>query len=222
MRKRERENIINKTAGFSETSYGQPLYLRPFETDDKKIAEISRFSGERKHAIAQKLIHLALTGKNFKLAENNLEEKIDWLIKTERQNRSNDEATVERLDEICERLGDIETMLGPLSENARTSSRISLELYCMLSIAVSSLNQIFAKLLEFLSPIEVERSRSFDVANGAMANLISHSILDLEKCTAFHELGKCAEPFIGTKKAKLKERITSAASIKGEEGGQTS
>lgn len=58
----------------------------------------------------------------------------------------------------------------------------------MTSIAISSLNQIFTKLLEFLSPVEVERKYSVDVANRVMAALIEHSVQELGSCAAYHDL----------------------------------
>lgn len=186
MRRREREKIIEKTLDFSGFTFGEPLYFRPFETDGKKIAEISKFTGEKKSAVAQKLVHLALAGKDIKFSESRLEEKLDWLIKNVRQSGAVDENIATQLEEISERLETTQNEVNELVKNAARTFAITTEIFCMTSITISSLNQIFTKLLEFLSPIEVERKHSVDIANQAMAALIEHSVDDLHRCNSHH------------------------------------
>lgn len=84
MREREKQKFIEKTNGISCSSFGEPLYFRPYEVDDKTISEIVKSTGEKKSAVAQKLIHIALSGKQVKFGENQAESKLDWLIKNER------------------------------------------------------------------------------------------------------------------------------------------
>lgn len=186
MRRREREKIIEKSEDFLGFDFGAPLYFRPFEPDDKKIAEISKFSGEKKSAVAQKLVHLALAGKDIKFSESRLEEKIDWLIKSIRQNGGLDENIASQLEDIGERLDTTQNEVSELIKNSEQILAITAEIFCMTSIAISSLNQIFTKLLEYLSPVEVERTRSIYVANHAMAALIEHSVDDLRKAIAHY------------------------------------
>jgi len=211
MRRREREKIIEKTKDFSGFDFGAPLYFRPFESDDKKVAEIAKFTGEKKSAVAQKLVHLALAGKDVKFSESRLEEKIDWLIKSFRQRGAIDENIATQLEDIRERLETIESEARELVTNSEQTAALTAEIFCMTSIAISSLNQIFTKLLEFLSPVEVERKHSVDMANHAMAALIEHSVADLRKCIAHqgieHYDRSPDELFIYSKVGKLKEEL---------------
>lgn len=184
MRRREREKIIEKTEDFSGFDFGAPLYFRPFEPDGKKIAEISKFTGEKKSAVAQKLVHLALAGKDIKFSESRIEEKIDWLIKNVRQSGVLEENTATQLEDLGERLETTQNEVNELVKNSEQTLAVTAEIFCMTSIAISSLNQIFTKLLEFLSPVEVERKRSVDIANHAMAALIQHSVDDLRRFIA--------------------------------------
>lgn len=188
MRRREREKIIEKTQNFSRLEVGGPLYFRPYEVDNKKIEEISKFTGEKKSAVAQKLVHLALAGKELKFSENGVEEKVDWLIRNTRQTGAVEETIAAKLHDLSERLERIETSAEGLSNSSESAIAVTAEIFCMTSIAISSLNQIFTKLLEFLSPVEVERKYSVDVANRVMAALIEHSVEELKSCAAYHDL----------------------------------
>ena len=85
MREQDKQKIIKKISEISSDSYGETLYFRPFETDDKIIAEIARVNGVKKSAIAQKLLHLALAGKVYDFASEKQEQaKLDWLINNEK------------------------------------------------------------------------------------------------------------------------------------------
>ena len=81
----------------------------------------------------------------------------------------------------------------------------------MTNVTVSYLNQIFTKLLEFLSPIEIERTRSADFANRNIISLIEHSLLELDKCRGHHNLATNNDTsevlYLQTKIEKLRERI---------------
>jgi hypothetical protein len=67
------------------------------------INEISRASGEKKSAIAQKLLHLALRGKQCEfIAEKQELEKLEWLISNEEHKiarKDADDARFERFEE---------------------------------------------------------------------------------------------------------------------------
>lgn len=164
------------------------MYFRPYEDDDKKIEEISKFTGERKSAIAQKLVHLALAGKELEFNRNGVEEKIDWLIRSTRQTGAVEATITSKLHDLSERLERIENTTEGQRKSSESDFAITAEIFCMTSIAISSLNQIFTKLLEFLSPVEVERKYSVDVANRVMAALIEHSVQELGSCAAYHDL----------------------------------
>jgi hypothetical protein len=81
----------------------------------------------------------------------------------------------------------------------------------MLSVAVSSLDLTFSKLLESTSPNDLERKHSRLAADTAMAKLLAHSIRDLARCFSFHHLNVdeelADELYVATKIKILNERI---------------
>lgn len=211
MRERERQKIIEKKNSISPDSYGEPLYLRPYRADDKTIAEIAKSTGEKKSAVAQKLIRIALSGKQVRFGENRTEEKLDWLIKNERHSDAKVDTLDARLDRLEEHGKDAEELLRTIAEISRQNMVFVSEMFCMTNVCVSYLNQIFTKLLEFLSPIEIERSNSVDVANHNILGLIEHSLADLEKCGEHHDVDrKDMLPealYLFTKIEKIRERL---------------
>ena len=64
---------------------GNSLYVSPFQKDKQSISEIARTTGEKKSAIAQKLLHLALCGKQIDFADENREKNLlEWLVNNEK------------------------------------------------------------------------------------------------------------------------------------------
>lgn len=216
MRERERQKVIEKTNGISTKSFGEPLYLRPYRTDDKTIAEIAKSTGEKRSAVAQKLIRIALSGKQVKFGENRTEEKFDWLIKNERHRDAKVDAIDTRLDRLEEHGKDAEELLRAIAENSRQTMVFASELFCMTNVCVSYLNQIFTKLLEFLSPIEIERSNSVEFANRNILGLIEHSLADLEKCGEHYDVDLTdmlpEALYLFTKIEKIRERLATSES----------
>ena len=214
MREREKRNLIEKTSGVSVESFGGPLYFRPFLSDDKTITEIAKSTGEKKSAIAQKLVHTALSGKQAKFGENRTEEKIDWLIRNERNRIVNIEAVDNRLSRLEEHCKQTEEMLLEVTDTSHQTAFLATEMFCMTNICVSLLNQIFTKLLEFLSPVELERTNSTTFANQNILGLIENSMADLEALGDHYNSSLSNVPpealFLFTKIEKLKERLSNS------------
>ena len=191
---------------------GATLYFRPFKSDCARIQELAAATGEKKSIIAQKLMHIALTKKNIDIGKDPLKDQINSLMKLGRQNHNELELQVEKIESISSRINSAEESLSKLLRISQDMAALNSEVYCMSSITISYLNQIFAKLLEFLSPLANEREASTDIANGIIATLIVHSMQELEKCNAFHELrselGNGDELYLSTKIDEIKERIS--------------
>lgn len=215
MREREREKVIKKIDGISARSFGGALYFRPFSGDDKAIEQIAASTGESKSAVLQKLVRCALTGENVKIGEDETEEKLDWLIRNERRRSAVEGPVAERLARLEEFARETEERLDVLSENALASLALAREIFCMTDVCVSYLNQIFTKLLEFLSPLEIERRKSSDFANRNILALIEHSLSDLEGFAEHHRMhhqhAVIESPFFATKLEKIYDRISPAA-----------
>ena len=216
MRKRDRNKIVEILEAGPKSNQGKSLFVRPYDSDLKKIVELSIDTGEAKSAIARKLIQRALSENQLKVKQDRFENKLDWLISSCRENQSGLRSIFERVGDLNEKGEVNQEAIKKLSENAMTSTTLVRELYCLLSITVSSLNQIFTKLLEFSSPNLTEREHSIDIGNATLANLIAHSILDLHKCATFHGLkldtDSGADLYVGTKIQILKERISGGVS----------
>ena len=56
----------------------------------------------------------------------------------------------------------------------------------MSSLSVSVLNIILTRLIELTSPGGADKNQSVLIADGTIAKLIAHAILDLNKCCGFH------------------------------------
>ncbi|MGB7208375.1 MAG: hypothetical protein WBD27_06935 [Pyrinomonadaceae bacterium] len=218
MRELEKRKVIEKTNGISSNSFGEALYFRPYQVDDKTISEIARSTGEKKSAVAQKLVHIALSGKQVKFGENRTEEKLDWLIKNERHRAAKADVIDTRVDRIEEHSKQTEDLLMEIADTSRQTLILTTEVFCMTNVCVSYLNQIFTKLLEFLSPVELERTNSSTFANYNIQGLIEHSMTDL-KALGEHYNGPLSDVlpealYLFTKIEKIKERLaTSALSV---------
>lgn len=214
MKEREKRNLIEKTSGIRIESFGGPLYFRPFLADDRTISEIAKSTGEKKSAIAQKLVHIALSGKQAKFGENRTEEKIDWLIRNERNRSVNIEAVDNRLNRLEEHSKQTEEMLLEVAEDSRQTAFLATEVFCMTNICVSLLNQIFTKQLEFLSPVELERTNSTTFSNQNILGLIENSMADLEALGNHYNSSLSNVPpealFLFTKIEKLRERLSNS------------
>ncbi len=217
MRKRERDSIVGKIGKTPEAKHGSSVHVRPYYSDEKKLDEIARETGEGKAAVVRKMIHFALSDKQQVFVTNRCQDKLDWIIKNGRQNEGVAGAAGERLDDILERIESLENKIKTVSEISHKASIFLRELYCLSSISVSSQNLILTKVLEFLSPNAVEREQSANIADGAMANLIAHAIHDLDKFAAFQGTQSDDKPvdnlYLGTKIKVLKDRIAATASI---------
>ena len=215
MREREREKVITKIKRISGGSYGGALYFRPFSGDDKAIEQIAATTGETKSAVLQKLVRCALTGDGIKIGDDQTGEKLDWLIRNERRRVAIESPVAERLDRLEEFARETEERIEAISENTIASLALAREIFCMTDVCVSYLNQIFTKLLEFLSPLEIERLKSSDFANRNILALIEHSLSDLEGCAEHHrrndQQADMESPFFATKLEKIHDRISSAA-----------
>ncbi len=211
MRKRELQKVINKSNDISGDSFGEPLYFRPYQGDDKTIAEIARSTGEKKSAVAQKLIRIALSGGEVKIGENRTEEKLDWLIQKEKHRAAENGSSDLRIIRLEEHGREIEESFELLTKNSQQIQTLLSELFCMTNVTISYLNQIFTKLLEYLSPIEIERTRSSDFASRNILGLIEHSLSELDKCRAHHNLIADNDTpdflYLQTKIEKIRERI---------------
>ena len=214
MREREKRKVIEKTNGISSNSFGEALYFRPYQADDKTISEIARSTGEKKSAVAQKLVHIALSGKQVKFGKNRAEEKLDWLIKNERHRTAKADVVDTRIDRIEEHGKQTEDLLTQIVETSRQTLILTTEVFCMTNVCVSYLNQIFTKLLEFLSPVELERTNSSTFANHNIQGLIEHAMTDL-KALGEHYSGPPSDflpeaLYLFTKIEKIKERLATS------------
>ena len=226
MRKREREKLKEGINSGAVTNQGFPMTVRPYESDVRKISELAKSTGETRAAIARKLIQEALSEHDLRLKQERLENKIDWIIRTERANQTDLRNLLSLFDGLSEETEKLSDNVKSLSDDSLNTTVLLREAYCMLNITVSSLNQIFTRLLEFLSPKQSERENSIDIGNAFLANLIEHSILDLNKCTSFHGLRNDpiadANLFVETKIKVLRERIAAnAANTKFKEDGKS-
>ncbi len=211
MRKREADFFIGNLNEIEYEKCGGSLYLRLLESDEKKIEDLAKLSGEKRSVIAQKLIHAALSNDKINVGPAKLESKVDSLIKCDRETRFALEIILDRLYELDERVGSVEEKLEISQEDRQRSNAVLRELYCMLNIAVSSLDLTFSKLLEYTSPKDLERTNCGLVADTVMAKLLAHSVSDLARCFTFHNIDFdedfANELYITTKIKRLKDRI---------------
>ena len=185
MRKRERESVVGKIGEASDAKHGGPICVRPYNTDEKKLGEIARETGEGKAAIVRRMIRFALSDKQERFGTNRCRERLDWLIEKERQNGKDSGAADEQLDEIHERVARLET---DLKIDFQTSSVFLRELYMMSSVSVAVQNILLSKIIEISTPGASDKEQSMNVADATMAKLIAFAIRDLDKCIAFHDI----------------------------------
>lgn len=213
MRKRDRERIIKNIDVDIEPKQGRPISVRPYDEDHKKLEEISAETGENKAAIVRRMIHFALNERRQHFAAGRCQEKLDWLVRTGRQNESVNLSVTENLIAVGDRVERVETELENLSDLLHIVTSLTTEIYSMSSMSISSLNLVFTKLIEYASPEPKDRKQSVVIASSAMADLIGHAVSDLKKCLLFHEHlpsdESLSKSYLGTKIQILKQRIES-------------
>lgn len=213
-RKQIKAKLIEKIKDVSVQPCGETLYFRPFKMDAQMIEEIALETGEKKSAIAQKLLHLVLNISPTEAARENRQiELLQWLINTEKNKsvmRDVQSIQIERLEEHAR---EMEIILKRTEENSRFIKILTSEIYCLTNVCMSYLNQIFTRFIEYFSPVEIEKKNSTDFANRNILGLVEHSLTELEKIAEHHELtseGVESEMlYLFTKIEKLKARLVS-------------
>ena len=212
MRERNQRKLTEKVAGVSNESYGETLYFRPFADDDEIINKIAGRTGKKRSAVAQTLLHLAVEGKQFDFDGDNKQfSKLDWLVNREKHREIKDDvrdASIERLEEHAR---EMELRLTEMAENSRFTRILASEIYCTSVVCMSYLNQIFTKLIEYFSPVEIEKKNSTDFANRNVIGLIEHALREIENLEAHHDSDSDAANaemlYLFTKIEKLKQRL---------------
>ncbi len=212
MREREQKKIIGKMNEVSKETFGETLYFRPFAEDDRVINQIIRQTGEKRYQVAQKLLHLAISGKQFDFDVDKRQiSKLDWLVNCEKHRAIKDDvrdALVERLEEHAR---EMETQLLEIAENARFTKILASEIYCVAVVCMSLSNQIFTKIIQYFSPVEIEKKNSTDFANRNALGLIEHALAELENLESHHdttsEIVQTEMLYLFTKIEKIRQRL---------------
>lgn len=216
MRKREREIIVGRIDEVQEEKPGEPICIRPFHSDDKKLEELVRETGEVKSSLVRKMIRFALTDSRANFASNPCQGKLEWLVKHGRKSDEVFSQIGRQLDEILERVEALEDEVKILAENSRPVPTFLRELYCMASILVSSQNLTLTRLLEFSSPSPKERNQAVLIAAAARANQIGEAAEDLDRLAAFHDIPSSADNadqlYLLTKVKAIKDLIALSSS----------
>lgn len=179
MRKRERDSVAQKLDGISDDKPGQPITIRPFESDEQKLDELVKETGEERSLLVRKMIRFALSDKHGRFDPNPCRDRLDLVIE---QSRKNDTES-ERIAEILNRLKDLEE--NQITKEQNTSAFLR-EIYSLSGVSVLVLNIILSRLIEIMSPKETDKEKIALIANGAMQKVIAQTILDLDECCSFH------------------------------------
>lgn len=211
-RQKVKAKLIEKIKDISTFPCGETLYFRPFKADDKLIEEIAQITGEKKSAVAQKLLHLVLsTSPNEAARENRQIELLQWLINTEKHKSAERDVQTARIERLEEHAREMEIILKRTEENSHFTRILISEIYCLTNVCMSYLNQIFTRFIEYFSPLEIEKKNSTDFANRNILGLVEHSLSELEKIAEHHDLDdESIEPemlYLFTKIEKLKARL---------------
>jgi hypothetical protein len=193
MRKREVNIVAGKLGNEADQKQGRPMCVRPYHSDEKKLDEIAKETGEGKAAIVRRMIRFALSDKQQNFTANQCRDKLDWLVKNGRTNTGVSTISDSRIEEILERLGPLENLFENLSDILHQIPFLLREIYCLSSISFSSQNLIFTRLLEFSSPDAEERQQSVILAAAALGNQIAQAVKDLNKLEAFHRINSDAD-----------------------------
>ncbi len=211
-RQKVKAKLIEKIKDISGVGRGETLYFRPFRDDDKLIGEIAQVTGEKKSEVAQKLLHLVLsTSPNDFARENRQIELLQWLTNNEKHKSAERDVQTARIERLEEHAREMEVILKRTEENSQFTRILISEIYCLTNICMSYLNQVFTKLIEYFSPVEIEKKNSTDFANRNILGLVEHSLSELEKIAEHHNLDtERVEPemlYLFTKIGKLKARL---------------
>lgn len=179
MRKRERDIIVKNLDGIPDEKPGRPITIRPFESDEEKLEELVKETGEERSLLVRKMIRFALSDKHEHFSANPCRDRLDLLVEQSRK----DESESERMAEILDRVMNLEEKQRNASENASAFSR---EIYSLSGLSVFVLNIILNRLIELTSPKETDKETITRIADGAMRTVIAQTILDLDECCAFH------------------------------------
>lgn len=212
MRGREQKKIIGKMSEVSKETFGETLYFRPFAKDDEVINQIIKQTGEKRYQVAQKLLHLAIEGKQFDFDVDKKQlSKLDWLVNCEKHHAIKDDvrdASIERLEEHAR---EMESRVAEIAENVSFTKVLASEIYCVSVVCMSYLNQIFTKIIEYFSPVEIEKKNSTDFANRNALGLIEHALSELENLEAHHdtdsEITQTEMLYLFTKIEKIRQRL---------------
>lgn len=212
MREQEKRKLIGKTNEIEAEVLGESMYVRPYQKDEKIIAELARARGEKKSVVTQKLIHLALRGKQFDFKDEKTEQKkLDWLINNEKHKLIQADAFDARLERLEEHAQAMEKLAQTQTEVSHYIRILVSEIYCITNVCLSLLNQIFTRLIEYFSPVEIEKKNSTDFANRNILGLVTHSLSELGKIDEHHQLGaENIEPemlYLFTKIKKIKAKL---------------
>jgi len=136
-------------------------------------------------------------------------------VSNEKHKAMKADVTDARLERLEEHARAAETALQRLDENSRLTGILTSEIYCITSVCMSYLNQIFTKIIEYFSPVEIEKKNSADFANHNILGLVEHALKELEKLSEHHriDLEESLEPemlYLFTKIEKIKQRLLSA------------
>ncbi|MEP6849672.1 MAG: hypothetical protein ABI999_12515 [Acidobacteriota bacterium] len=186
MRKREVDIVAGKLGNETDQRQGRPMCIRPYHSDEKKLDEIAKETGEAKAAVVRRMIRFALSDKQQNFAANQCRDKLDWLIKNGQVDTGRGTILDSRIEEILERIGSLENPIENMSDILHQLAFLLREIYCLSSISFSSQNLIFTRLLEFSSPDAEERQQSVILAAAALGNQIAQAVKDLNKLEAFH------------------------------------
>lgn len=216
MRKREMDTILARMDEPQDAAPGEPICIRPFSTDDEKLDEIVKETGEVKSSLVRRMIRFALSDKRGSFASDRCQGKLDWLIKHGRKNEDVSSQVGRQLDDILERLEAVENEVKNVAENLSSLPTFLRELYCMTSILVSSQNLMLTRLLEFSSPSPKEREQAVLIAAAARANQIGEAVKDLTQFAAFHNIRLGDDDpdklFLLTKVKAIKDLIAASSS----------
>lgn len=213
MRKREREVLSVKIGTEPNLKQGRPICIRPYQSDEKRLEQIARETGEGKATLVRRMIRFALSDKQQTFAANPCRDKLDWLIKKGRNESGPSEGLNARLDQILERIESLERRIETAADISLKIAPFLREIYCMSAISLSSQNLIFTRLLEFASPRAEEREQSGIVAVRALGNQIAQAVKDLDQFTAFLDNAAGSDHdrddlFILTKMKAIRELIS--------------
>lgn len=213
MREQKKGNLVREINAVENDRLGSSMYLRPYQRDLEIISELSRVSGEKKSAIAQKLLRMSLRGRKFEFVDEHEElKKLDWLISNEKHKIAERDVFDARLERLEEHALEQEKTIKQTAENSHFTRIITAEIYCVSVICMSYLNQIFTKIIEYFSPVEIERKNSTDFANRNILGLVEHSVAELEQFGEHHKLElETFEPellYLYTKIGAIRERLS--------------